>query len=481
MARPSKSIELSGDGACVRAKPLRVLVRDALERLFSDANYHRDVHLQLLAEQDGYTPLDALVRTYEPVRALLAPAPAQLTPAQLLDEAVSSSSELVRSSAGGSVRRKSLAERIIAQAEYYLGSERMAADSFLMEQASVYDGWVPIATVLSFPRMRKLCHPQVGAVAHVLGGSARLEVSQDKRLVRPSLTPPASPRARRRRAAFATDCSRRWALFSPTRRSRSTAQSRRRLLPPRRPPPSSAAASAAAWPSMLSSLTRSSRRSPPSIRNRSCPRSCRATTRMTKASTSRATAATWCDCGRRPRSASSALPSTPTRPPLRAISLSFSSTSSPICSRRSSSSPPSTPRTSTGRDGGTSCCRRWDITFRTSSLSRRCSRPAATAAPTTTSQRSKASYAQLTATRHGTCARCGGTGTGGRRAWRRSAMLSRGATRPSSSSLTRKCTSRRSSAHCVMTSRARCTLVAAPRSGSWSPSATGSSAAWWWW
>ena len=76
MARPSKSIELSGDGACVRAKPLRVLVRDALERLFSDANYHRDVHLQLLAEQDGYTPLDALVRTYEPVRALLAPAPA---------------------------------------------------------------------------------------------------------------------------------------------------------------------------------------------------------------------------------------------------------------------------------------------------------------------------------------------------------------------------------------------------------------------
>ena len=99
----------------------------------------------------------------------------------------------MRSSAGGSVRRKSLAERIIAQAEYYLGSERMAADSFLMELASVYDGWVPIATVLSFPRMRKLCHPQVGAVAHVLSGSARLEVSQDKLLVRPSLTPPASP------------------------------------------------------------------------------------------------------------------------------------------------------------------------------------------------------------------------------------------------------------------------------------------------
>ena len=192
MARPSKSIELSGDGACVRAKPLRVLVRDALERLFSDANYHRDVHLQLLAEQDGYTPLDALVRTYEPVRALLAPAPAQgLTPAQLLDEAVSSSSELVRSSAGGSVRRRaspsgSLRRRVLP------GVGADGCDSFLMEQASVYDGWVPIATVLSFPRMRKLCHPQVGAVAHVLSGSARLEVSQDKRLVRPSLTPPAS-------------------------------------------------------------------------------------------------------------------------------------------------------------------------------------------------------------------------------------------------------------------------------------------------
>ena len=56
-----------------------------------------------------------------------------------------------------------------------------------------------------------------------------------------------------------------------------------------------------------------------------------------------------------------------------------------------------------------------------------------------------------------------GTGTGAPPGVAQIGALSRGATRASSSP-TRKCTSRRSSAHCVMTSRARCTLVAAPRS-----------------
>eukprot|EP00966_Prymnesium_polylepis_P306601 7085103-Prymnesium_polylepis.1 len=41
--------------------------------------------------------------------------------------------------------------------------------------------------------MRKLCHPQPGAVAHVLSGSPKLEISDDKTLVRPLLHPPSSP------------------------------------------------------------------------------------------------------------------------------------------------------------------------------------------------------------------------------------------------------------------------------------------------
>jgi len=44
--------------------------------------------------------------------------------------------------------------------EWYLSSSRLAADRFLSEQARDHDGWIPIATLLSFPRMRKLCHPQ---------------------------------------------------------------------------------------------------------------------------------------------------------------------------------------------------------------------------------------------------------------------------------------------------------------------------------
>ena len=47
-----------------------------------------------------------------------------------------------------------------AQVEWYLSSSRLAADRFLSEQARDHDGWIPIATLLSFPRMRKLCHPQ---------------------------------------------------------------------------------------------------------------------------------------------------------------------------------------------------------------------------------------------------------------------------------------------------------------------------------
>ena len=50
---------------------------------------------------------------------------------------------------------------VLAQIEWYLSSSRLAADKVLMEQSRDYDGWLPISTLLSYPRMRKLCHPQV--------------------------------------------------------------------------------------------------------------------------------------------------------------------------------------------------------------------------------------------------------------------------------------------------------------------------------
>ena len=73
--------------------------------------------------------------------------------------------------------RSSACAHLRAQVEWYLDSNKYAADRFLFEQARDYNGWVPIATLLSFPRMRKLCHPQVGAVAHVLSLSPQLQVA----------------------------------------------------------------------------------------------------------------------------------------------------------------------------------------------------------------------------------------------------------------------------------------------------------------
>ena len=50
--------------------------------------------------------------------------------------------------------------------------EQLAADRFLYETAADHDGWIPVQTLLSFPRMRKLCHPQALAVAHVMPSDA---------------------------------------------------------------------------------------------------------------------------------------------------------------------------------------------------------------------------------------------------------------------------------------------------------------------
>uniref|UniRef100_A0A7S3ANS8 HTH La-type RNA-binding domain-containing protein n=1 Tax=Haptolina ericina TaxID=156174 RepID=A0A7S3ANS8_9EUKA len=200
-ARGSHIVELSGDRSCVRKKPLRVQIRSQLEYIFSDVNYHKDVHLQLLQENDGFTPLQLVVQTYQTVQQLIQPLDAGQDWVRLVCEALSSSSDLVvrrplidaTNQRAAAVRRMTLPEKIRTQVEWYLDADRMAADRFLVEQARDHDGWVPIGSLLSFPRMRKLCHPQLGAVAHVLSKSVMLEVSEDKTLVRPRSKPPSSP------------------------------------------------------------------------------------------------------------------------------------------------------------------------------------------------------------------------------------------------------------------------------------------------
>ena len=69
--RGSHLIELSGDLSCVRKKPLRVQVRSAIEWIFSDENYNKDVHLQLLHEDGGFVPLLKILSSYNTVQQLL--------------------------------------------------------------------------------------------------------------------------------------------------------------------------------------------------------------------------------------------------------------------------------------------------------------------------------------------------------------------------------------------------------------------------
>ena len=318
-ARSSAVSELSSDSACVRNKPLRVRLRQQLEYIFSDVNYHKDIHLHLLAEPDGYTPMHLLFSTYTQLQQLMqqvqAPSAAALEAQQqqVVREALETSSELVvrppqpgnAAAPFGAARRRTLPERVVQQVrgrraagrhpnnspmaarrgsrlvglltprrpaclpdpgsaaaswqvEWYLSRNKVATDRFLAELSKDHDGWVPIASLLSFPRstpplplvlhaapasgdrraasfgaacgvspassdrgvcteprpesasppesaacsrvsrpalgaVRKLCHPQIAAVAHVLGSSDKVDVSDDQTLVRPRSAPHSSP------------------------------------------------------------------------------------------------------------------------------------------------------------------------------------------------------------------------------------------------------------------------------------------------
>ena len=177
IARGSSVIELSGDSSSVRRMPPRVQLRSAVEFIFSDNNFHKDVHLQLLQEKDGFVPLHKIFSSYAAVQQLVDSKRVSL---DSIPEAIESSSELEvvkrPSSSASLVRRKTLAEKICSQVEWYLDEKRLASDRFLYETSCDHDGWIPVSTLLSFPRMRKLCYPQAAAVAHVLSASKMLEV-----------------------------------------------------------------------------------------------------------------------------------------------------------------------------------------------------------------------------------------------------------------------------------------------------------------
>ena len=68
--RGSHLIELSDNQSCVRQMSLDVQLRRAIEYIFSDHNFHRDVHLQLLLGKDGFVGFDKLLPTYPSLQQL---------------------------------------------------------------------------------------------------------------------------------------------------------------------------------------------------------------------------------------------------------------------------------------------------------------------------------------------------------------------------------------------------------------------------
>ena len=60
------------------------------------------------------------------------------------------------------VRRRTLAARVVRQVEFYLSKEHLQHDGYLNElMAENESGWIRLADLLAFPRMKTLCLPQV--------------------------------------------------------------------------------------------------------------------------------------------------------------------------------------------------------------------------------------------------------------------------------------------------------------------------------
>jgi lupus La protein len=83
-------------------------------------------------------------------------------------------------------RDSDLSNRIVSQVEFYLGDSNLPRDKFLREQAAKdADGWISIATIASFQRMRALS-PDVSLIKSALkeAGSSVFEVDEEASNIR---------------------------------------------------------------------------------------------------------------------------------------------------------------------------------------------------------------------------------------------------------------------------------------------------------
>mmetsp|Transcript_26972 Transcript_26972/g.20178 ORF Transcript_26972/g.20178 Transcript_26972/m.20178 type:complete len:88 (-) Transcript_26972:18-281(-) len=79
--------------------------------------------------------------------------------------------------------RENVEKQIQKQMEYYFGDKNYPKDSFLQNQAKKHEGFVPLAEVMKFNKMRKLTKSKE-QVLRAIKDSKVVEVSEDRAMLR---------------------------------------------------------------------------------------------------------------------------------------------------------------------------------------------------------------------------------------------------------------------------------------------------------
>ncbi|ANB14339.1 Lhp1p [Sugiyamaella lignohabitans] len=140
------------------------------------------------------------VAVAEPVKVQDNGVPASTTTTETAAASTAAKSSNVKSDASVLPESSDPAE-ILKQVEFYFSNENLPNDKFLYKLSLKNEGWVPIATICMFARMKRF--RPVSAVVEALRGSKELlEVSEDGELVRRKI-PLVEPKKEEKQDAFA--------------------------------------------------------------------------------------------------------------------------------------------------------------------------------------------------------------------------------------------------------------------------------------
>jgi mRNA deadenylase 3'-5' endonuclease subunit Ccr4 len=194
-ASPSCIVQLDSHGRNVRRKALEKRISAHISFWFSPGNWDKDLHLQLLAEENGgFVPIEAPHGTssdngllgFKTLKDLFdAEGIAESDRACRLKSAIGGFIDVELSSEGIGIRQSGLPRRVRLQIEKYFSN--MAMSKVMQDLASEDpDGFIPLRVLMEFPRLRSmlhhLCRPE--NVARTLSTSTYVELNSDHTGVR---------------------------------------------------------------------------------------------------------------------------------------------------------------------------------------------------------------------------------------------------------------------------------------------------------